>query len=91
MEYSVFVSVVPTEKTDFVQARVSIIGAVDYRYARSTEIYSTVMWSRAPHAESDAQLWALHVLREVVMNLDRTVYSERTPEQAKLMLELFEH
>lgn len=91
MDYTLKVTICPTEKQDTFRAHLFIVGTDDNRHIGAAPIYAEEQWAMHAHRETDAQLWALYVLRDLVSRLDTHVYGERTREQAPLMVDLFEH
>lgn len=88
MEYELVLRVVPTTRSETYNARVTISAHEDNRLIVCDCIWDAEVHLIKPHQDSDAHMWALHIVHEVALRLDALVYGDRPGPSVKLMSEL---
>lgn len=90
MEYDLSITIRPTVHEDSYAARIFITGHEDNRNVGCEQIWECSLLALNPGETADPRMWALHLMREVVMRLEPDAWSGHIGSKAKTMLNLFE-
>lgn len=91
MEYTLKVTIVPAPQDNRFAARVFIAADVDQAHVGTEQVWEAKLNALDPSPTADPRMWALMLLRELVMRLDADAWESHIGGQAKTMLSLFGH